>query len=1274
MRKYFCRFVIAFSLFLGVSLSLAGQIIKPTYLNQSQGVSSSTINSVMQDSYGFLWFAGENGVQRYDGFSFKNFQHDPRDSTSLMDNLCWNISELSNGDLWIGNESGLSRYDRAKDEFINYRLNIETLNPGSGRVFGVYEDSQNRLWCGSGTNGLWRYSPEKDQWQKVIPEEMTNDGGTTLGFVEDADGGLWWSDSAFGLWYWKPGDDGFKLYSSVKDAPWTSTEGTISRLYIDSREKLWITTRNGVHRLDISTGNFKTFATYDYRQLEIWNNWNCIREDQNGDIWIANNFRGMLRFENGGDEFERIEIEGVTKMGDQGYDLTLTQFCIDKTGIFWFGTRGKGVMKFDPVDKLFTTYSFQNNLPGSISSNAVYHIAESEKNPGNIYIGYVGAGIDLFDPNTKKFTNIPIRGVNDMFGGSARAIAETADGGLLTGTWGDGIVELNGQFSEVERYTAGGGDHDIPNDFVRVLRKDADGNYWVGTRGGLAYWDRKTGEFETIQSNQQRRLKKSIENKVYANLSRPDTISILRVGDFAKLSRSFEVDVEGQYLIAGQEEATSALAVDYGFIANEQGEKIWSAESWNNSFWGGGDVKNRAHFDVVNLTPGKYTLNYVSDDSHSYGAFNSTEPDFPEWWGVVIAPIDDLALAENIKALSSKEGSTKLMSDGDIRDIVLAGDIAWIGTGAGGLNRLNVKTGEVSIFKHDPLEDNSLAADEVFDLCLDSEGILWIGTAKGLNRFDIQEEQFTLYNRNSGLPANDITNIVEGDQGEMWIATLSGLSRMLTDGEMGNSTFINYDATDGLGGENFMTHAGIRSSDGTFYFGSDMGLTTFKRISGSDVPPDLVLSNFLISNRSVFAMGDERPFSSSLEGMDELELDYDQNDLSFEFTALHYTNPSKNQYAHKLEGVDDEWVYDNRNFVSYTNLEPGKYVLRLRGSNAYGVWTEEGKSIPITIAAPWWRTWWAYTAYVILFALIIFIFDRSVRQRIALREEKKNRERELAQAKEIEKAYHKLELSHEDLKSAQQQLVQQEKLASLGQLTAGIAHEIKNPLNFVNNFSELNIEMVDEVMEEIADLPPEKADPIKELLSDVRANLQKTLQHGTRADGIVKSMLQHSRGGSGKMEPTNLNALLEEYVNLAFHGMRASKNPMNVKLNFDLDENLGKVKLIGEDFSRVVLNLANNAFDAMRDKSQNQTDYMAELTVRSKRNGHRVEISITDNGPGIPDAVKDKILQPFFTTKKGTDGTGLGLSITNDIIKAHGGTIDIRSKPGETVFQIIIQR
>jgi two-component system, NtrC family, sensor kinase len=260
------------------------------------------------------------------------------------------------------------------------------------------------------------------------------------------------------------------------------------------------------------------------------------------------------------------------------------------------------------------------------------------------------------------------------------------------------------------------------------------------------------------------------------------------------------------------------------------------------------------------------------------------------------------------------------------------------------------------------------------------------------------------------------------------------------------------------------------------------------------------------------------------------------------------------------------------------------------------------------------------------------------------------------------KANEVLQKTLADLKSTQTQLIQQEKLASLGQLTAGIAHEIKNPLNFVNNFSEVSIEMIEEIKEERARNQEARDETlVDEILADIKSNLTKIHEHGTRANGIVSSMLQHSRGGSGKMEPTDLNALIKEYVNLSFHGMRAGKNPINLDIQLDLDEKLGKVNLISEDFSRVVLNLVNNAFDAMREKTKTDPGYKPILSISTMQKEKAVEIAITDNGPGIPDNIKDKILQPFFTTKKGTEGTGLGLSITHDIVKAHGGELEIET-------------
>jgi GAF domain-containing protein len=264
-------------------------------------------------------------------------------------------------------------------------------------------------------------------------------------------------------------------------------------------------------------------------------------------------------------------------------------------------------------------------------------------------------------------------------------------------------------------------------------------------------------------------------------------------------------------------------------------------------------------------------------------------------------------------------------------------------------------------------------------------------------------------------------------------------------------------------------------------------------------------------------------------------------------------------------------------------------------------------------------------------------------------------------------AYQKMRFALDELKAAQEQLIQQEKLASLGQLTAGIAHEIKNPLNFVNNFSEVSVELIEEAREEVKEKLNADSHQLTAILDDIEANLRKIHEHGTRANGIVHSMLQHSRGSDGKPEPTDLNAMVKEYVNLSFHGMRAGKNPINVDIELQLDDSIGNIPLIAEDFSRVILNLCNNAFDAMRERlSSNEQAphserYSPKLTVRTKTDSGKVTIEIEDNGPGIPDVIKDKILQPFFTTKKGTQGTGLGLSITHDIIKAHRGELSLNS-------------
>lgn len=300
------------------------------------------------------------------------------------------------------------------------------------------------------------------------------------------------------------------------------------------------------------------------------------------------------------------------------------------------------------------------------------------------------------------------------------------------------------------------------------------------------------------------------------------------------------------------------------------------------------------------------------------------------------------------------------------------------------------------------------------------------------------------------------------------------------------------------------------------------------------------------------------------------------------------------------------------------------------------------------------------------------------RQLFLAQERKEELERLVrARTSEIQSQKEELLQALHHLKSTQEQLIQQEKLASLGQLTAGIAHEIKNPLNFINNFAELSEDFLKEIQEEVEKENGQMdRENLQDLLEDVRSNLKKIRHHGHRADNIVKSMLMHSRGEKGEIKDSDLNALIREYTNLAFHGMRANPNPINVEISLDLEEGLKPILLNAEDFSRVILNLTKNAFDAMRDKiNAVSSDYKAKLQIRTKDLEDRVLLEIEDNGPGVPEEIKDKLLMPFFTTKKGTDGTGLGLSITHDIVKSHGGSLEIQSKVGEfTRFKILLPK
>lgn len=484
----------------------------------------------------------------------------------------------------------------------------------------------------------------------------------------------------------------------------------------------------------------------------------------------------------------------------------------------------------------------------------------------------------------------------------------------------------------------------------------------------------------------------------------------------------------------------------------------------------------------------------------------------------------------------------------------------------------------------------------------------------------------------------------------------------------------------------------LAEPDGNLWITGNDGLIRFdQRIKPAAPPPFAALVRRVSAGKDAVVFG-----GFTLDGAAPLRLPYANNSLRFAFAAPTYGDEAGVTYRYYLEGADRDWSgWDKLKEANYSSLGPGAYRFRVQARTSAGRTGAEGV-YSFTVLPPWYRSWWAYSVYALLLAGLIYAATRLLRRRVEAREQAKAalreaelraetalREAELradaaaAQAKSLQAENE----AYQRLKATQEQLLVQEKLASLGALTAGIAHEIKNPLNFVNNFADLSVELMDELREDIekhkAAIPEKDYENIEALLDDLSGNAKKINEHGKRADGIVRSMLLHSRGQTGEHKPTDINAMLEEYVNLTYHGMRAQDSSFNVTIERDFASDVGKVEAIPQDLSRVFLNLLNNACYAVNDKAQKiGNGYVPKLRVKSVNLGDAIEVRIRDNGMGIPPEVRDKIFNPFFTTKPTGQGTGLGLSISQDIVvQEHGGQLEVETEPGEfTEFVVRLPR
>lgn len=524
-------------------------------------------------------------------------------------------------------------------------------------------------------------------------------------------------------------------------------------------------------------------------------------------------------------------------------------------------------------------------------------------------------------------------------------------------------------------------------------------------------------------------------------------------------------------------------------------------------------------------------------------------------------------------------------------------------------------------------------------------GLIWHSSDIGIIRQDLLNKQVSLlFQAEMASVGTNLFGLAEDSKGMLYVSGQDGIRKF----DPNTGFYYFFQGNEGYRPLSYIFPQIL--SNGDLFIGGTGGYVRFN--------PDEMIDRGTIRDIYITEVGiGNEKYSHLYDKRDIPGLTYANNSISFSYIALNYKDPGFTKYRYKIRGYQDEWVeVGKQQQLFFTNFSPGEYVFQLQAATRSQGYSDQIAEFVFRVLPPWWKTNLAYFFYALFIVAGVFTFDRIQRSRIISRERERSREKELESAREIEKAY-------KELKATQTQLIHSEKMASLGELTAGIAHEIQNPLNFVNNFSELSIDLIGEMDEEIAS---ENYDEVKAINQDIKSNLEKINFHGKRASSIVNGMLAHSRTGSGQKELTDINALADEYLRLSYHGLRAKDKSFNAKFEAHLDETLPKVKVMGQDIGRVLLNLINNAFYAVSEKyKKGVPGYEPNVTVTTRKLEKHIQIRIKDNGDGIPERIKNKIFQPFFTTKPTGQGTGLGLSLSYDIItKGHDGSLEVETQEG----------
>lgn len=1038
-----------------------------------------------------------------------------------------------------------------------------------------------------------------------------NDGlsqNAVFAILQDSKGFMW-----FGT---KDGLNRYDGYSFIvfQHNPFDST--TISANYItalfeDSRGYIWIGTLNGgLNCFDQDTEIFHhvlygSIGSDNFNTDEI----KSIAEDKAGYIWVATRSNGLFKININSKNFFTVDYKHYThkedKTGSLSSNFTSTLF-FDSKGILWVGTEN-GLNKFNLNSESFAYFKIQTKNSKATSSpydqsvSAVY-----ESKDGTFWLGTL-SGLVKFERGSGSYKLFPHEYEIDRYGwGNIIAIIEDQLGTLWLATPG----ELMRFDPTINSYTYFKNDPLNPKSIsfssISSLYTNKTGIVWIGTAGmGINLYDPKANRFSTLLKKQE-------------TLSRITGFSVRSIleenSDIVWISTAVLYRWNRKTGELKSYETTSDKLDDFGntgiwtMIKSSDG-KIWAATTEGLYKYDPVSEKARQYkFDPANNSglPQKEVYSVFEDQQHNI--WIATE-------NYLSRLIDkDKGIFQHFRY------QTELSSYEEVRTVFYQDPegIFWIGT-KNGLLRFDPLSNKIKSYRTNPAVSSSINNNLIKSLCADPaepKKILWVGTAGGgLNRFNIEDETFTHFTEDSGLPNNVVYGILPDKHGNLWLSTNKGLSKF----NPHDSTFRNYDVQDGLQSNEFNTGAYFCSKNGEMFFGGIKGLNYFfpDQIKDNPNKPNIVLTNFKIRDRYISNKIDTNILQKSISKTDHLVLSYDDDVITFEFAALDYSASEKNLYAYKLENFNEDWIYSGSvRFATYTNLPPGEYIFRVKGSNNDDVWNEKGTLLHLTITPPWWKTWWSYILYGLLFLSGLYLIRRYEMNRIHWKNQLKLEKVETDTLRKLDQ-----------LKS---------------QFFANISHEFRTPLTLI-------LGQVESVMSSSIE--------VKE-----KGKLQVANRNARRLLTLINQLLDLSKLESGSMELRANQHNIVSFLKSLFYSFESLAETQKITLKFDSELANIPVVFDPDKMEKVFYNLISNAFKFT--KARGEIKVCVGIVKSSL-----VEIRINDTGEGIPADRLPHIFNRFYqadsSLTRGHEGTGIGLALTKELIELHKGFISVTSTEGE---------